>query len=70
MLTMEHCKKPMLVAMSVDGVKIVMITMVRKFLDAFPDDLPRLPPDQEIKFGIDILPSTAPISKNLYRMTL
>ena len=44
------------------------IPIVRKFLDVFPNDLPGLPPDREIEFSIDLLPSTAPISKAPYRM--
>ena len=35
----------------------------------FPEDLPGLPPDRKVKFTIDLLPSTAPISKAPYRMT-
>ena len=39
-----------------------------EFLDVFPDDLSSMPPDREIKFIIEILPSTAPIAKCPYRM--
>ena len=35
---------------------------MRDFLDVFPDDLPGLPPEREIDFPIDLVPSTAPIS--------
>ena len=38
------------------------------FSDVFPDDLPRLPPDQEVEFKIELLPGTAPISRRPYRM--
>ena len=34
----------------------------------FPEDLPRLPPDREIEFNIDLQPGTTPISQALYRM--
>ena len=44
------------------------IPIVREFSDVFPDDLPGLPPECEIKFSIDLLPGTAPISKAPYRM--
>ena len=42
--------------------------MVNKFLEVFPKDLPGLPPNREIEFVIDLLPSTVHISKAPYRM--
>ena len=33
----------------------------------FPDDLPRLPPDRELEFAIELVPGSAPISKSPYR---
>jgi len=36
----------------------------------FPEDLPGMPPEHEIEFIIDLLPSTAPISKRPYRMAV
>ena len=44
------------------------VPIVRDFLDVFPDDLPGLPPRQEIDFPIDLVPSTALISLPHYRM--
>ncbi|XP_075524554.1 uncharacterized protein LOC142556956 [Primulina tabacum] len=44
------------------------IDIVRDYLDVFADDMPGLPPDREVEFVIDIVPSTAPISKAPYRM--
>ena len=38
--------------------------------DIFPKDLPRLPPDRELEFEIEVLPDLAPISIPSYRMTL
>ncbi|XP_068328212.1 uncharacterized protein [Pyrus communis] len=32
------------------------VRVVRHFLDVFPDDLPGLPPDQDVEFTIDLLP--------------
>jgi hypothetical protein len=46
------------------------IRAVRDFPDVFPRELPGMPPDREVKFAIDPLPETAPISKRLYRMSL
>jgi hypothetical protein len=47
---------------------IADISVVCEFLDVFPDDLPGLPPDRDVEFKIELLPSTAPISKRPYRM--
>ena len=46
------------------------VRVVCRFLDVFPKELPRLPPDREIEFEIELLPGTAPISKAPYRMAL
>ena len=46
------------------------VLVVPNFLDIFLDDLPRLPPDREIEFAIDLIPGTTPISKAPYRMAL
>ena len=42
--------------------------MVNEFVSVFPKDLPGLPPNQEVMFEIEVLPGTAPISKEPYRM--
>jgi len=42
--------------------------MVCEFPDVFPDDLPGLPLDRDVEFKIELLPSTAPISRRPYRM--
>ena len=34
----------------------------------FPDELPRLPPNRDVEFKIELLPGTAPISQRPYRM--
>ena len=44
------------------------ISVVKDFSDVFPEELPGLPPDREIEFGIDVSPGTQPISIPLYRM--
>ncbi|XP_043725728.1 uncharacterized protein LOC122672298 [Telopea speciosissima] len=44
------------------------ISVVRDFLDVFPEDLTCLPPDRETKFMIDLIPGAAPVSKAPYRM--
>ena len=56
------------VDISVIEVKLENVLVVCEFLDVFPEDLPGLPPDREIKFGIEVFPGSAPISIPPYRM--
>jgi hypothetical protein len=46
------------------------IPIVSEFPNVFPDDLPGLPPDRDVEFKIELLPSTAPISRGPYKMPL
>ncbi|XP_062103581.1 uncharacterized protein LOC133814666 [Humulus lupulus] len=48
--------------------KFPWISVVSGFTDVFPEDLPGLPPDREIKFCIDLIPGTQPVSTTPYRM--
>ncbi|XP_016669981.1 uncharacterized protein [Gossypium hirsutum] len=41
---------------------------VKDFLDVFPDELPGLPPNREVEFGIELLPGIALVSIAPYRM--
>ena len=34
---------------------------MNEFKDVFPEDLPGIPPEREIYFGVDIDPNTKPI---------
>jgi hypothetical protein len=43
--------------------------MVREFMDVFSDDLPRIPPERDIEFKIELQHGTAPITKSPYKMT-
>jgi hypothetical protein len=45
------------------GIKLEDIPIVYEYPDVFPDDLPGMPPDQDIEFIIELQPGTAPISK-------
>ncbi|XP_070035659.1 uncharacterized protein [Nicotiana tomentosiformis] len=53
---------------STDTPTIESVPVVRDYLDVFPTDLPGMPPDRDIDFGIDLLPGTQPISIPPYRM--
>jgi hypothetical protein len=37
--------------------------------ECFIDDLPRMPPDRDIEFKIELQPGIAPIAKSHYQMT-
>jgi hypothetical protein len=55
---------------SLKEVRIEDIPIVRVFQDAFPKKLPRMPPDREIEFTIDLIPGTSPIAQAPYKMGL
>ena len=42
--------------------------VVCEYEDVFPDELPGLPPQRVVDFGIELHPSTSPISMTLHRM--
>ncbi|KAL4341455.1 hypothetical protein GQ457_08G021100 [Hibiscus cannabinus] len=44
------------------------IDTVKEFPEVFPDDLPDLPPNREVEFGIEVQPRTSPVSIAPYRM--
>jgi hypothetical protein len=52
----------------VQAKSIADIPIVCEFPDVFPDNLLELPLDQDVKFKIELLPGTAPISRRPYRM--
>ncbi len=50
--------------------KLKDILIVREFPNVFSAELPRMPPDQEIEFVVDLHPGTTPMSKVPYRIAL
>jgi hypothetical protein len=52
----------------VQALKLSDVPVVYKILDVFPKELPRLPPDSVVEFKIELIPSTAPISRRPYRV--
>jgi hypothetical protein len=48
--------------------EIQNIPVVCEFSDVFPEDLPRLPPERDVEFVIELKPDTTPISRRSYRM--
>jgi hypothetical protein len=51
-----------------DAASTLHTRAVSKFPNVFPEELPGMPPDREIEFLIELVPSTAPIFKRPYRM--
>ena len=54
--------------MEAESPTLQSVTVVNEFIDVFPEELPGLPPEREVDFGIDLLPYTQPISIPPYRM--
>ncbi|KAH0641960.1 hypothetical protein KY290_033563 [Solanum tuberosum] len=52
----------------VESPSLQSIPVVNEFPDVFPEDLPGLPPEGEVEFGIDVIQDTQPISIPPYRM--
>lgn len=47
-------------------IEATSIPIMLEYLNIFPEEFPRLPPDRAMEFYIDLLPGTAPISKTPY----
>ncbi|GJY18735.1 putative reverse transcriptase domain-containing protein [Tanacetum coccineum] len=44
------------------------ISVVRDFVDVFPEDLSGLPPQRQVEFHIDLIPGAMPVAKSPYRL--
>ncbi|XP_070041615.1 uncharacterized protein [Nicotiana tomentosiformis] len=54
--------------MKVDSLVLESVPIMKESAGVSPEDIPGIPPDREIEFGIDTLPGTQPISIPPYRM--
>lgn len=54
--------------MNMEVPRMEQVSIVKEFIDVFPDDLPGLPPNREIEFCVDLISGTKPISIAPYRM--
>jgi hypothetical protein len=54
----------------VKGTSLDKIRIVRDYSDIFLEELPGMPPNQDIEFIIELFPRTPPISKKTYRMPM
>ena len=60
----------LLALMSVENQnKINELQVVRDFAEVFPDEIPEVPPEREVEFGIELVPGTRPVSMAPYRMS-
>ena len=48
--------------------KSVEEPVVCEYPDVFPEELPGMPPNRDVEFVIDLLPSMGPIAKRPYYM--
>nr|GEW86779.1 retrotransposon protein, putative, Ty3-gypsy subclass [Tanacetum cinerariifolium] len=53
---------------SSDGPSLKTHPIVQDFSDVFPEELPRIPPEREVEFVIELISGTQPISKAPYRI--
>ena len=69
-LLRKECQGYLAYAMNreVEPVELQQIPVVSEFEDLFLKDLTGLPPEREIEFSVELLPSTSPISIPPYRM--
>jgi hypothetical protein len=68
-LVTDKAASNQIVLNQLDAASTLDIRTISEFLDVFLEELPDMPPDHEIEFVIELVPSTAPIFKRPYRMT-
>nr|GFD60286.1 putative reverse transcriptase domain-containing protein [Tanacetum cinerariifolium] len=44
------------------------VLVICNFLEVFPDDLPGLPPPQQVEFKIELILGVAPVARAPYRL--
>ena len=53
---------------NVQATTIKEVPVICEYPDVFPEELPKMPPDRDLEFIIDLIPETAPIAKRPYKM--
>src|SRR4051812_29943861 len=48
---------------SLNGLRIDSVLIVREYPYVFTEEFPRMPPDRDVEFLIDLLPGSGPIAK-------
>jgi len=60
----------LLAHLSVENQAVIdRLSVVNEFPEVFPDDIPDVPPKREVKFSIDLVLGTKPVSMAPYRMS-
>jgi hypothetical protein len=67
-LVMDKAASNRIMLNHLDVASTLDIRTVSEYPDAFPEELPGMPPDREIEFVIELVLGTAPIFKRTYRM--
>jgi hypothetical protein len=67
----KGCKIYEILALNEKGVVegLEHLPVVKEFVDVFPEELPRIPPERELEFTIDLKPGTEPIERMPYWMS-
>ena len=55
---------------SAQATTIEEVLVICEYPDVFPEELPKIPPDRDLEFIIDLIPGIAPIAKRPYKMVL
>jgi hypothetical protein len=65
------CKIYVILALNEKGVAegLENLSVVLEFSDVFPEELPRMPPERELEFTIDLKLGTEPITRTPYRIS-
>nr|GEY54751.1 putative reverse transcriptase domain-containing protein [Tanacetum cinerariifolium] len=63
-----HRKRILVVHSSSNEKQLQDMPVICNFPEVFPDDLPGLPPPQQVEFKIELIPSAAPIARAPYRL--
>nr|GEZ52704.1 putative reverse transcriptase domain-containing protein [Tanacetum cinerariifolium] len=59
---------PQVVEMEPTERRLEDVSVICKFLDVFPEDMPGLPPPREVEFEIELVPRAAPVVRAPYRL--
>src|ERR1051325_10411682 len=60
----------LMATMSMENQAIIdELQVVHGFPEVFPDEIPDVPPEREVEFGIDLVPGTRPVSMAPYKMS-
>ncbi|GKA04260.1 reverse transcriptase domain-containing protein, partial [Tanacetum coccineum] len=52
----------------IEGKRLEDVPIVRDFPEVFLEDLPGIPPARQVEFQIDLVPGTAPVAREPYRL--